>query len=97
MIKCPTCDGTGEVHSHNPKCWDCHGKGTITEEKVKELEKIEKRIKQIEGISKIELLNASIEFFSWYNKTYQNQPSNHPDHPWCKLGKIISNLNESER
>jgi NTP pyrophosphatase (non-canonical NTP hydrolase) len=23
--KCPTCDGTGEVHSHNPKCWDCKG------------------------------------------------------------------------
>ena len=22
-----TCDGTGEVHSHNPKCWDCHGTG----------------------------------------------------------------------
>jgi RecJ-like exonuclease len=25
--KCVTCDGTGEVHSHNPKCWDCNGYG----------------------------------------------------------------------
>lgn len=26
---CETCDGTGEVHSHNPICWTCHGKGFI--------------------------------------------------------------------
>ena len=25
--KCVTCDGSGEVHSHNPKCWDCNGTG----------------------------------------------------------------------
>lgn len=25
--KCKTCDGTGEVHSHNPSCWDCRGTG----------------------------------------------------------------------
>lgn len=24
-FKCITCDGTGEVHSHNPKCWSCNG------------------------------------------------------------------------
>jgi DnaJ-class molecular chaperone len=28
---CPTCDGTGEVHSHNPKCWDCDGKKVVIE------------------------------------------------------------------
>ncbi len=26
-IQCETCDGTGEVHSHNPICWTCHGIG----------------------------------------------------------------------
>lgn len=25
--KCATCDGSGTVHSHNPKCWDCNGSG----------------------------------------------------------------------
>lgn len=29
METCPTCDGTGEVHSHNPKCWECRGKGKV--------------------------------------------------------------------
>ncbi len=24
-FKCITCDGTGEVHSHNSKCWSCNG------------------------------------------------------------------------
>jgi len=28
--KCEGCDGTGEVHSHNPKCWDCNGLGYLT-------------------------------------------------------------------
>lgn len=27
--ECPTCGGTGKVHSHNPKCWDCDGTGRI--------------------------------------------------------------------
>jgi DnaJ-class molecular chaperone len=27
---CPTCNGTGEVHSHNPICWDCKGSGRLT-------------------------------------------------------------------
>lgn len=27
--KCPTCDNTGKVHSHNDKCWDCNGTGFI--------------------------------------------------------------------
>ena len=26
---CETCAGTGEVHSHNPVCWDCHGGGKV--------------------------------------------------------------------
>lgn len=26
---CKTCDGTGEVHSHNPRCWDCRGGGRV--------------------------------------------------------------------
>lgn len=25
--ECPVCDGTGEVHSHNPTCWGCKGTG----------------------------------------------------------------------
>lgn len=25
--KCPKCDGTGEVHSHNSICWTCGGSG----------------------------------------------------------------------
>ena len=24
---CMTCNGTGAVHSHNSKCWDCNGIG----------------------------------------------------------------------
>ena len=27
MEKCKTCDGSGEVHSHNPMCLDCDGTG----------------------------------------------------------------------
>ncbi len=26
---CDTCDGTGEVHSHNPTCWTCDGSGAL--------------------------------------------------------------------
>lgn len=29
-LPCETCGGTGEVHSHNPRCWDCHGTGRKT-------------------------------------------------------------------
>lgn len=25
--ECKTCDGTGDVHSHNPICWTCRGSG----------------------------------------------------------------------
>lgn len=32
--KCVCCGGTGEVHSHNPKCWDCNGTGVTTREKA---------------------------------------------------------------
>jgi len=27
LVECKTCDGTGEVHSHNPQCWTCSGRG----------------------------------------------------------------------
>lgn len=29
---CETCGGSGTVHSHNPKCWDCNGTGQISDE-----------------------------------------------------------------
>lgn len=44
MESCPTCDGSGEVHSHNPKCWDCKGRGTVTAEKAEQLRQEEKRL-----------------------------------------------------
>jgi hypothetical protein len=25
--RCVVCDGSGQVHNHNPKCWDCKGTG----------------------------------------------------------------------
>jgi hypothetical protein len=28
--KCNACDGSGQVHSHNSLCWDCHGTGFLT-------------------------------------------------------------------
>lgn len=36
LVKCPTCDGTGDVHSHNPRCWDCGGTGRTTAKMAKE-------------------------------------------------------------
>ena len=32
--QCDNCDGTGEVHSHNPRCWVCHGSGKKTLPKI---------------------------------------------------------------
>lgn len=32
---CDECDGTGEVHSHNPKCWDCCGFGWVLPEHLR--------------------------------------------------------------
>lgn len=32
FVVCKTCDGTGLVHSHNNKCWDCHGIGVVNNE-----------------------------------------------------------------
>ena len=26
---CNNCDGTGKVHSHNPLCWVCGGRGFV--------------------------------------------------------------------
>jgi DnaJ-class molecular chaperone len=41
-VECPTCDGTGEVHSHNPICWTCHGNKTTTPEKAAQARAAEK-------------------------------------------------------
>jgi hypothetical protein len=27
--KCDNCDGSGKVHSHNPECWECDGRGWV--------------------------------------------------------------------
>ena len=37
QYRCVTCDGTGEIHSHNPKCYDCNGSG-ITDRATAEKE-----------------------------------------------------------
>jgi len=42
MVTCPDCDGTGEVHSHNPKCPACRGTGLVSEEKAKAMEEFQK-------------------------------------------------------
>ena len=43
MAVCPTCDGSGEVHSHNPKWWDCDGTGKVSEEQAAKLIAEDKR------------------------------------------------------
>lgn len=43
-----------------------------------------------------ELLKASIDFFAWYNRTYQTEPSIHPEHPWCRLGEVLVELSQQE-
>ena len=30
---CKECDGSGQIHSHNPKCYDCNGKGKVLKKK----------------------------------------------------------------
>lgn len=42
LEKCPTCNGTGEVHSHNPICWTCHGSGSVAPEKADKVRRAEK-------------------------------------------------------
>lgn len=32
MTMCPTCDGTGEVHSHNPICPTCRGRKVVSKD-----------------------------------------------------------------
>lgn len=39
--KCPTCDGTGEVHSHNPICWTCKGSGEVNSDRAAKARRIE--------------------------------------------------------
>ncbi len=31
-IDCESCDGTGQIHSHNPKCMTCSGTGKVRDE-----------------------------------------------------------------
>lgn len=33
-VACKECHGTGEVHSHNPKCWECNGSGYVDPPKL---------------------------------------------------------------
>jgi RecJ-like exonuclease len=47
MVTCPECDGTGEVHSHNPKCWGCSGRGKVTADRAKKLETDNDRLRKI--------------------------------------------------
>ena len=51
---------------------------------------IEVSVKDTEAFT--DLLIASAEFFAWYNKTYQQNPSSHDGHPWCKLGSVLQKL-----
>ena len=38
------------------------------------------------------LLIATEAFFGWYNRTYQQAPSQHPEHEWCVLGEHIDRI-----
>ena len=44
-----------------------------------------------------ELLKASFDFLAWYNRTYQQRPSNHPDHPYCKIEQVLHELLDGVR
>lgn len=46
LVTCPTCDGTGEVHSHNPRCWDCSGQGKVTAKVAREATQLSDTIKK---------------------------------------------------
>lgn len=41
------------------------------------------------------LLVAAEAFFGWYNRTYQQAPSQHPEHEWCVLGEQIDRIRNS--
>jgi DnaJ-class molecular chaperone len=45
LFKCPTCDGDGEVHSHNPKCPSCHGRGKLPKARADEVRGMEERVR----------------------------------------------------
>ena len=45
-VICPSCDGSGEIHSHNPKCWDCNGTGIVSSEKAVEIKETDARIRK---------------------------------------------------
>jgi hypothetical protein len=46
-------------------------------------------------VAKDDFIGVAKEFFAWFNKHYPN-PSNHPNHPWCKMGESLCNLDLSE-
>lgn len=45
-VKCPTCNGTGNVHSHNPLCWTCGGSGKCSVKEAKEARRLEELVKR---------------------------------------------------
>lgn len=44
LVVCPICEGTGQVHSHNPTCPTCGGRGATTAGRAREAEEQERRI-----------------------------------------------------
>lgn len=47
QVMCPTCDGSGEIHSHNPRCLTCRGHGKVTPEKAAEARAEEERMERM--------------------------------------------------
>lgn len=43
-VDCPTCDGSGKVHSHNPTCWTCRGTGQVSPQKAEDVCEMELRL-----------------------------------------------------
>lgn len=40
----------------------------------------------------LRLLEAAEGFLGWYNRTYQQAPSQHPEHEWCVLSEQIDRI-----
>lgn len=53
---------------------------------------VKRQVEMAANGSDSDLLNAARAFFAWYNRTHPTQPSNNPDHPWCKLGSALAAL-----
>ena len=60
--KCECCNGTGEVHSHNPTCWECSGNGSHTITDYANRESRQKRVRGLEkkGVSEEEILKLEL-------------------------------------